>query len=101
VLFNPSSEDSRSPSSLLREDGPSLLVTDGPVLPFHGFSYPTRMAVMRWTSGGLLIWSPIPLTAVLQAEIDALGPVCHLVAPNKLLHLWLNDWKMAYPDARA
>ena len=41
----------------------------------------------------------IALTTALQAEIDALGTVAHLVSPNKLHHLYLKDWKAAYPEA--
>ncbi len=28
------------------------------------------------------------------------GSVAHLVSPNKLLHLYLQDWKAAYPNAQ-
>jgi hypothetical protein len=36
----------------------------------------------------------------LRAELDALGPVAHLVSPNKLHHLFLDEWARAYPSAR-
>src|SRR5207253_182649 len=48
--------------------------------------YPTRMAVIRLSGGGLFLWSPIPLTDGLRAEVDALGEVSHIVAPNSLHH---------------
>lgn len=79
--------------------GPSLWIADGPVLSFFGFAYSTRMAVIRLANGDLFIWSPIALTADLKAEIDALGSVRYLVSPNKLHHLYLGDWKTAYPQA--
>lgn len=47
----------------------------------------------------LFVWSPIALAADLKAEIDALGEVRHLVAPNSLHHLFLAEWKAAYPQA--
>ena len=34
------------------------------------------------------------------ASIDALGPVRYLVSPNALHHLFLAEWKAAYPAAR-
>lgn len=78
---------------------PGLWVADGAPVSFHGFAYPTRMAVIRLTDGGLFIWSPITLDDGLKAEIAALGRPAHLVAPNKLHHLYLGEWKRAWPEA--
>lgn len=75
-------------------------MADGPVTSFHGFAYPTRMAVIRLSDGGLFIWSPIALSDTLRASVDSLGPVRHLVPPNALHHLFLGEWKAAYPAAR-
>jgi hypothetical protein len=75
-------------------------MADGPVTPFHGFPYSTRMAVIRLSDGGLFVWSPIALSDTLKASIDRLGPVRHLVPPNALHHLFLDAWKAAYPAAR-
>ena len=81
--------------------GPNLWMCEGPVVPFFGgFPYPTRMAVIRLSEGGLFVWSPVALSAVLKREIDGLGPVRFLVSPNLLHHLFLGEWKRAYPGAR-
>jgi hypothetical protein len=80
--------------------GPEIWVAEGPVVRYHGFPYPTRMAILRLRDGGLFLWSPIAATPELRAEVDALGPVRCLVAPNKLHHLFLAEWKAAYPEAR-
>jgi hypothetical protein len=58
------------------------------------------MAVIRLSDGGLFIWSPIKLTDDLRAEVEALGEVRHLVPPNSLHHLFLDDWRFAYPNAK-
>jgi hypothetical protein len=79
---------------------PDIWVAAGPVVRYFGFPYPTRMAILRLRDGGLFLWSPIALTPELRAEVDALGPVRCLVAPNKLHHLFLAEWKAAYPEAR-
>lgn len=86
-------------TGLLTPLGGNIWVAEGPVVSFFGFRYPTRMAVIRLGNGGLFIWSPIALTPVLKAEVDALGPVRHLVSPNKLHYLSLNRWHAAYPQA--
>jgi hypothetical protein len=87
-------------SEPLQKFGPEIWTADGPVVPFYGLSYSTRMAVIRLSDGGLFVWSPIALSNSLQAAIDALGPVRHLVSPNALHHLFLADWKSAYRQAR-
>ena len=84
----------------LREFGPAIWTADGPVVSFYGFPYPTRMAVVRLSDGGLFIWSPVALSAALRREVDELGPVRYVVSPNRLHHLWLGGWQSAYPGAR-
>lgn len=83
----------------LLQFGPEIWIADGPVASFHGFPYPTRMAVIRLSDGGLFVWSPVALTNSLRVAVDALGPVQHLVSPNALHHLFLGEWKSAYPAA--
>ena len=78
---------------------PGLWVADGAPVSFHGFAYPVRMAVVRLGNGDLFIWSPIALDDGLKREIEALGRPAHLVAPNKLHHLFLGRWKAAWPEA--
>src|SRR5215510_1566182 len=58
------------------------------------------MAIIRLSDGALFIWSPIRLTDGLRAEVDAVGQVQHIVAPNSLHHLSLPEWKRAYPGAK-
>ncbi len=86
---------------MLREFGPDLWIADGPTVRFmRWFPYPTRMAVVRLRSGGLWVWSPIALDDALADQVATLGPVQHLVAPNKLHHLFLDPWKQRFPVAR-
>jgi len=59
----------------------------------------TAMTVAKLPDGGLWVHSPIPLTPELAAEIDALGPVRHLIAPNLFHHMWIKEWSDRYPEA--
>ncbi|MBN9267087.1 MAG: DUF4336 domain-containing protein [Hyphomicrobium sp.] len=77
-----------------------IWIADGPEVAVVGFRYPTRMAIIRLSDGNLFIWSPVALTQSLGAAIDALGPVRHIVAPNSLHHVFIADWKRAYPHAK-
>jgi len=85
---------------MLNEFGPSLYSADGPIVPFFGFPYPTRMAVARLTDGCVWVWSPVALTEELADEVHAIGPVRHIVSPNKIHHLFLREWANRWPDAR-
>ena len=84
---------------MLETFGPSLYVADGPVVSFFGFPYTTRMAVARLSDGGLWVWSPIALTEELASAVEAIGPVHHIVSPNKIHHLFLSQWAERWPDA--
>jgi Domain of unknown function (DUF4336) len=87
-------------ATLLREFGRGIWTAEGPIVSFLGFRYLTRMALIRLSTGGLFAWSPVALAAALKAKVDALGPVRCLVSPNRLHHLFLDEWKSAYPQAR-
>jgi hypothetical protein len=59
-----------------------------------------RMTVIRLGDGSLLAYSPVPLTADLGRRLDALGPVRHVLAPNRDHHLFVPDFRASYPEAR-
>jgi hypothetical protein len=85
---------------MLQEFGPSLYSADGPTVLFMGFPYPTRMALARLSDGSVWAWSPVELTEELANEVRAIGPVRHIVSPNKIHHLFLKEWADRWPDAR-
>jgi len=77
-----------------------LHVGEGEIVSFHGFPFPTRSVIVRLASGNLWVWSPIRLVPELRADLERLGPVRHLVSPNKMHHLYLQGWSAAYPQAQ-
>jgi len=58
-----------------------------------------RATVIRLSDGSLWVHSPVALSDELRAQLDALGPVRHLVAPSLLHHLYVGMWREAYPEA--
>ena len=85
---------------MLRKLSPERLwVTEMP-LRFYGVEVGTRMTVCRLSCGGLWLHSPIRLTKELRENLDRLGPVRFVVAPNKLHHLFVGDYFSAYPRTR-
>jgi hypothetical protein len=85
---------------MLKQFGHEIWTADGAEIVIVGFHYPTRMAVLRLPDRHLFIGSPIQLTEILRAKVDALGQVRHIIAPNSLHHLFLPEWQRAYPDAK-
>ena len=66
---------------------------------FFGVDLGARTTIVRLEDGGLWVHSPIPLDEERKAEIDALGDVRHIVAPNRFHHVYVDQWVEAYPDA--
>ncbi len=58
-----------------------------------------RMTVVRRPGGGLVLHSVNPIDDALAAELAALGPVEHIIAPNLLHHVHLAPAIARYPDA--
>ncbi len=83
---------------MLRALAPGLHVVERP-FRFMGIEIGTRATIVTLDSGDLLVHSPVRLGEDLRAALAPLGPVRHLVAPNRMHHLALADWARAYPDA--
>lgn len=83
----------------LEQVAQSLWIAEGGIVNFYGFAYPTRCVIVRLDSGALWVWSPVELTERLRREVETLGPVTHLVSPNKLHHLYLASWRSTFPGA--
>ncbi len=83
----------------LRQLDDDLWVVDAP-FSVLGLSIGTRMTVIRLADGSLFLHSPSQLSSVLCAELEALGPVRYVVAPNKVHHLFVSDYATAFPDAK-
>lgn len=85
---------------MLTPFGPEIWCLEGDPVVVMGFRYPTRAVVIRLASGDLWVCSPVGLNDEMRAQLAALGPVRHIVAPNSLHHLSLPQWAAAYRDTR-
>lgn len=83
---------------MLRQLHPDLYVAEMP-FSLAGFELGARCTIVRLTDGGLWVHSPIELTPELRQEVDALGAVRYLVAPNTMHYLDLPLWVHTYPEA--
>jgi hypothetical protein len=64
-----------------------------------GFNFRARMTVVRLPSGGLWLHSPVALDDDLTGELEALGPVAHIVAPSRYHHMFAPAAAARYPQA--
>ena len=70
-------------------------------LKLAGIALGTRATILKLPSGGLTIISPVPFHDDLASQIDALGPVENIIAPNLFHHFYFNAACERWPQARA
>jgi len=68
-------------------------------LVVNGVPANTRMTVVRLASGQLWVHSPVALSAELITQLQQLGPVTAVVAPNCAHHLFAGAFMQAFPQA--
>ncbi len=66
----------------------------------NGVANTSRMTVVKLRNGGLWLHSPVPISAAVKAELESLGPVEFIVAPNKVHHLFAGDCLDIFPQAK-
>jgi len=84
---------------MLRQLDRDLWIAQHP-LRFLGAEVGTRMTVVRLKDRSLLIHSPVPLDPTTEAELDGLGPVRFIVAPNRYHHLFVAEFARTHPQAK-
>lgn len=77
-----------------------LWVAHEPDFRTLGLRLGTRMTAVRLANGEVWVHSPLRLDDELRSELDALGPVRHIVCPNLYHHLFAKPLAEAYPEAR-
>lgn len=78
----------------------SLWVVDDVLRMPGGVLMPVRSTLVGLPGGGTAVLSPLPRLGEVRAQVEALGPVRALVAPNLLHHLGLPAAQAAWPEAR-
>lgn len=86
------------PTRRLMPWGTNIWVAEQP-LTFCHLEFGCRMTVIRLSDNKLFIHSPVSMDNQLKKEVDALGSVSYLIAPNKLHHLYMAQWQQEYPLA--
>jgi hypothetical protein len=83
---------------MLRAIATDLWVAEQP-LKYFGLEVGTRMTVIRLDQGKLVIIAPIQLQDEMVDQLNQLGNVNDIVAPNLYHHLFLDQFKQRYSNA--
>lgn len=67
---------------------------------YLGLEVGTRMTVILQADRSLLLISPIKINPTLKQQLDNLGTVKYLIAPNLFHHLYLEQSQQLYPQAK-
>jgi hypothetical protein len=78
-----------------------VFIVDSILPGLLGKILPIRMTVIRLPGGDLLLHSPTPFSAALKQELEKLGRIRHLVAPNVAHWTSLEQWQRACQAAWA
>lgn len=93
------------PINTLKPVADDVWIVDGPIVHMDmgitHMPFPTRMTVIRLSTGELFLHSPTEFDDTLRDQIDELGTVAHLVSPNKIHYAHIATWKEHYPRATA
>ncbi|KAH9941107.1 uncharacterized protein BXZ73DRAFT_98318 [Epithele typhae] len=65
------------------------------LIPFGG-----RSTAIKLSDGGVWVLASTPLTPETKAKLSELGPVTYIVGADAVHHLFLGEYKKAYPDAK-
>jgi len=86
---------------ILQEIDENIWIYNGSTVSWYGMPYTTRMTIIRLHNGTIWIHSPEKINKDLIKEIQKLGEVEYLISPNKIHHLFIQDWIALYPNAKA
>jgi Domain of unknown function (DUF4336) len=84
--------------NMLKEIDKDIWVAEAP-FKYFGLSVGTRMTVIRLENRELAVISPIQVDNAISQQLDKLGTVSHIIAPNRYHYLFASDFKALYPKA--
>jgi short-subunit dehydrogenase len=92
-----SSDATLSTARLSRATDDIWVVDDAPISA-AGLKLPVRMTVIRLSNGDLVLHSPVRHSPTLRGELERLGPIRYLLAPNIAHWMFLSDWQRELPQ---
>ena len=84
---------------MLKEIDNDIWVGEQP-LKYWGLEVGTRMTVIRLTTNELIVISPIHADNTTIHQLNEIGNVAYIIAPNLYHHLFVSGFKVIYPEAQ-
>jgi len=84
---------------MLREIDQNIWSAEQP-LQYFGLNVGTRMTVIRFKNNELAVISPIQVDDETTEQLNRLGNVKYIIAPNLFHYLFLSNFKAIYPEAK-
>ena len=84
---------------MLKQIDRHLWVAEQP-LKFLGLEVGTKMTVIKLPNGSLVVISPIEIDSEIQQQLDSMGTVRYIIAPNLFHYLYLSQAQQIYPQAQ-
>ncbi|KAI0360384.1 hypothetical protein OH77DRAFT_1418301 [Trametes cingulata] len=85
---------------VIREVAPDVWTFSRPFTLLGIFPVGGRSTAIKLAAGGVWIFASTPLTEETRAKLAELGDVKYIVAGNVVHHLFLKQYKDAYPQAK-
>lgn len=84
---------------MLREIDNNIWVEEQP-LKYLGLNVGTRMTIIRLKTGELIVISPIQVDNATIHQLNQVGDVSYIIAPNLYHYLFASSFKAFYPKAK-
>ena len=85
---------------VLKNIDKDIWIFEGKAVSFYTMPYTTRMTVIRINKNELWIHSPCELSIELIVELKQIGNVKYILSPNKIHHIYMQDWQEEFPNAK-
>ncbi|KDQ60115.1 hypothetical protein JAAARDRAFT_32487 [Jaapia argillacea MUCL 33604] len=85
---------------VIRQLTPDISIFSRPFARFGFLPWGGRSTAIKLSNGHVWVLASTPLSEETKSTIDAMGEVKYIVSPDSLHHLFLAEFKKAYPEAK-
>ncbi|KAJ7255272.1 hypothetical protein C8J57DRAFT_1345940 [Mycena rebaudengoi] len=87
-------------TTVIREVAKNVWIFSRPFARFGILPVGGRSTAIKMSTGGLWVLASTPLDPPTKAKLDELGPVEYIISADAVHHLFLGEFKRAYPSAK-
>ncbi|QRV73494.1 hypothetical protein RhiJN_01508 [Ceratobasidium sp. AG-Ba] len=91
---------SKAVQPVIREVAPNLWTFSVPFSRFNIFPVGGRSTAVKLESGDVWLLASTPADDATKTKLSEIGPVKYIIGADAVHHLYLNEYKKLYPDAK-